>query len=386
MKKMLAATALSIALLSCGGNGNSEEKTDQISTQDIEQIKTMLANLGYSNFSNFSQSQKSDLEITLKNEGFSSSDISNIFSALGITTAILDDQMLGIWVNDLNDTYLTLGRNSLVVYSVDGANCYHASSYKISTQADNRLILTDIKSNSQSQSNFDFVNFQLKANIPGVDSELYNSTNMFPNNTIGCYPDHPFEIEVEFRELPDLIRSSNRAFYYRIWFDINRNNKNDVGDLFVQLKEDRTPFADFQALENEDAKVWISLEKELNLMSARTSPVNAYTINQNGNTLKFSLDASKASLIELIDDSTPFYLETKLRYSNPERNPYANATLNDEGPWLWASDSLEHTDRYPEEGYIATGDGTNHQDNLNDQSGESGWIDIKSIKFSFNSN
>ncbi|EWH10499.1 hypothetical protein DS2_07693 [Catenovulum agarivorans DS-2] len=393
--KCTLSTLLACSIVSCGGSGSSDES--KLSNSDIQQVKAELASLGYTDFSNLTQQQVEQLQTALQNQGFNSSEIDKLFVALNVgtqadeqesdkayVTDVIEPNLFGYWQNETRDRYLVVGNSSLVEY-VDIGGCYQAKPYNVLANQSGQLSLESVVDDTVSSAAFALDGASILAELPGAGTQTYSSVSAIPHGMIGCSNTNSVLVDIDFRALPQSIRNSDTTYRIVVFFDVNRNDKFDVGDfnlIFVKRSSSRSTSTYLQV--PSDLSATVSIVNEFSdRLSSRSTPNNAIPALISGNRLSLQANTKQAALLQYLSTTTPFKVTASLDYPSPERTPYPNMTMQDEGPWLWAESSIKHTDSYPSEGY-ADFTASVYQDDLNDQTGESGWVDIESVTISFN--
>lgn len=405
--KSALSALFACSLVSCGGSGSSNES--KLSNSDIQQVKSELANLGYSDFSKMSAQEVQQLQTALRQQGFGTSDIDKLFVALGVggdsaeqesqsgerdngeednnselSTNVIDSSLFGYWKAESQDHYVVIGNASFVEY-VDKGGCYEAFPYNLVSNQNNKISVSSVADGSISAAALSLEGGSISAELPIGGIQTYSSVTFIPFGMKGCASNNPIRIEIDFRALPQAIRQLDTTYRVNVFFDVNRNGQFDVGDLNVLLvKRANVNTGGTYAEVPTDLSATITLVNEFSdRIASRSNADNAISASVSGNTLTFQADASQAALLANLSSTTPFYVQTNLSYSSPDRTPYPDMTMQDEGPWLWSESSELHLDRFPDNGYADFSAAIYH-DALNDQTGEAGWVDIESITISFN--
>lgn len=390
MKDWLLTSLLLLGLIlsGCGGSGGESETT--LTQEDTQLIKSTLDDLGFGDLSILTNDQISQITSELKGRGFSDNDIDALFKELNINQTdgeeideqpsfvSFDSGLINIWASSNDQYHLHIGDRTMTVYNNFGS-CSFVETYTLSGINNGEMSLINPITNQHYDQPFIFENDLLSFTPPnGVHSEFTSST--FIPSVNGCNNDKTVTIDLALRALPSQIKANKGPYRWYIGFDINKTGIIDNGDIRAQIIHRADSSSDETiGLEGFQSRVLYTNERPDGVVSHRSSSRQAFSYAINDSILQLIFTNETHALVELISADTPVFISTFLAYPDPEREVFGNNQSNLDGPWLWSESSDIHTDRFPEEGYINAGNGITHQDLLDDQVGEAGWIDIDNV-------
>jgi hypothetical protein len=312
------------------------------------------------------------------------------------TNAPLDSKFYGLWSIDTL-AYAAISKNTITLFAFDeGRGCYETGLFTVDSSTETSLTSTDIQTGEQSTSNFELDGDQLIVEENGLALSFIEAGyfNPFP----GCESFSGVtnvEIELELSYLPPYVtinrdaQSSGYVEYdYGINFDINNNEILDSGDISIRIRhfkgaDDYSNNHDISVVEL-GGKIWTHLPKhqsDIIISSTYDEDNNIVQVTQTDNTLTFNFDITQNPLLAHIDEDTPVQIHTYLSYPAPEFEVIDNWQ---DGPWNWSSE--KHKDNLPEEGFLKPNFYTDmviDDATIDLTEGESMWVDIKSVQFTF---
>lgn len=307
----------------------------------------------------------------------------------------LNTQYYGVWgIEGLAYAMISESSVTTTVFDVD-RGCYESDHFIVTASDTDSLTTSDVRTGETSTTSFSLNGSQLVLQEGGGTLELSN-TNFF-NPTPGCDSRDSIdniEVAIELSYLPPYVtinrdaQDSGRIEYdYQINFDLNENDVLDAGDASIKIrhfKSDRDYPANHQLTLSElNAQVWIYVPRQQSDGVASTSvKTNTVQLTQQGSTLTFDIDPSMHAFMSNVSQDTPVQIQTSVSYPEPE-----TTVIEDwlDGPWNWSSE--RHSDSLPDAGFTQADMHANMviDDAESDQTeGESMWVDIKSVSFSFN--
>lgn len=380
--KIISTFSLITVLTACGGSGSDFDSTDTLSEADIEQIRLQVESFELGDLSALTQVEIDQITENLQSSGLSTNDIASVFSALniGLASSVNSGKLIpGFWEDTINYQYIHIAGDSVVYYQLKD-RCYIADLYTIKGISDDQLSLLNNETQAITSVSFNLVNNELfSTTFPeGSQGDFSWYVRPSPNSTTGCETTKNIEIEISYRELPSQLRVDDAFYRWSIYFDINKNKILDSGDIRASVGDN--------SLRGYDVLDMVDLTPQIWVTSSTESGINHVTVDKavpfgiNNNVIKLTIDDSYQSLIRFIDSDTPMYAEAVLNYTGTDHSVFGTNDVNQDGPWNWSTPIMLHSDRFPDSGYVDVDNGVTYTDNLNDQVGESGWIDIDTVK------
>ncbi|WP_159084018.1 hypothetical protein [Saccharobesus litoralis] len=415
MKRNLLALSIAALLTACGGGSSSSdpssEQSQKVSAAELNQVKRNLSDLGYDNLSHLSTQQVAIVKKALADVGFNSGQVNYLIDELDIRASVADknaglpSDMVGVWKTVNEQFFLFVGQKSYNVYINDSVDdCWHQVMFHIAHQDGDDYIGEDAYSGFR---------FPLTLNKSSTSDGLFYKdptlTEVFVPATVNDFttknicdnplaPTKTVDVEIAVQELPQAIKllkagNPRSRLQWQIFFDINKNNQYDVGDLtFLHRHVAAMQSADETVVNVTDTvpNLYIAFQSQADTVSGRAPLNRAGKVTVSGNTLKYSFDSNDNAILRYIDSTTPIKVTAELIHPASDNALYGNLSLSDEGPWNWTSDG--HADAYPDPirtsanvtGFVDNVSGQVHNDSLDDQQGESKWIDIDSVKVTVN--
>jgi hypothetical protein len=289
-----------------------------------------------------------------------------------------------------------ISSTSVTTYVYDESRgCYEADFFDVTASTNTSLTTKDVTTGEVSTSSFALVNGMLRIKEGNETLDLPATNNFLP--TPGCPNVNGIQTitaEITLETLPPYVtinRSAQSSGYveysYSISFDTNKNSELDAGDVLLMLRHFKRSGEENIKLPLSDIRASIWLYSPVNGSTRRqvsSSSVESLTLGleQQGSTLKFTADVRQHASLMRIAADTPIAVDTYLHYPSPEADILEGFT---DGPWNWSG--AEHHDVFPEQGmaipntypqYVMT-DATGDL-----KKGQAKWVDIKSVKLSFN--
>lgn len=189
-------------------------------------------------------------------------------------------------------------------------------------------------------------------------------------------------VSVKLRDLPEQIRPANVNYAVRLTLDLNHSGEEDTGDVRVIFRDVASMTDDIVDISSLMSNLFVRWTDGSSMRGSSNPQLDTqFTIT--GDTIEFDLPQSLHTLMEQFDQTTPLFVEVAADYLVDNEPVFGSNLASDDGPWNWTNVMMKHEDRFPEQGYVASGDGVEHQDAANDQVGEAGWVDILSVKVEF---
>ncbi len=301
----------------------------------------------------------------------------------------------GSWgVKDLAVAMVSSSSITTYVYD-ESRSCYEADFFNVTASTEKSLTAKDVATGEVATSTFELINGGIRIREGNETLDLPPVENFLPSP--GCPSVHGFqtitaEINLEF--LPPYItinRSAQSSGYveysYEINFDMNKNSRQDAGDVSLMLRHFKgSGVADQQLpLGEVRASIWNYVQENGTtrlLANSSSETSSTLELEQQGSTLRFIASVPQYASFMHIAADIPVSVRAYMNYPSPETQTIDGFS---DGPWKWSS--AEHQDIFPEQGMAipntypqqlmtdATGDLTK---------GQSKWVDIKSVKLSFN--
>lgn len=289
-----------------------------------------------------------------------------------------------------------ISSTSVTTYVYDESRgCYEADFFDVTASTNTSLTTKDVTTGEVSTSSFALVNGMLRIKEGNETLDLPETDYFVPSP--GC-PNvngiRTITAEITLETLPPYVtinRSAQSSGYveysYGISFDTNKNSELDVGDVTLMVRHFKWGGEENIKLPLSDIRAAIWLYTPVNGSTRVQQTSNSIAsltlgLEQQGSTLKFTADARQHASLMRIAADTPIVVHTYLHYPSPEADILEGFA---DGPWNWSG--AEHRDVFPEQGtaipntypqYVMT-------DATGDLSvGQAKWVDIKSVKLSFN--
>lgn len=301
----------------------------------------------------------------------------------------------GTWgVNNL--AVAMISSSSITTYIFDESRgCYEADFFDVISSTENSLTAKDVVTGEVSTSSFELINGGIRIRDGGETLDLAGTENTYPSP--GCPSLHGIQTitaEISLEYLPPYVTFNRTAqasgaveYSYDIHFDMNKNSLQDAGDVSLMLRHFKTGGSVDQQLPLSEmgASIW-NFEQENGttrvLLTSRQEVSSVLGLEQQGNTLKLTASVAQFASLMHISPTTPVSVNTYMNYPSPETEALEGFS---DGPWNWPS--TIHQDTLPEQGTVIPN--TYPQQLITDATGdllkgESKWVDIKSVKISFN--
>lgn len=285
---------------------------------------------------------------------------------------------------------------SVTTYVYDETrSCYEADFFNVTASNSSSLTAKDVATGEVSTSSFELINGVLRVKEGKESLDLPAIDYFLPSP--GCPNVHGIQTitaDITLATLPPYVtinRSAQSSGYveysYGISFDTNKNSKLDAGDVQLMLHHFKSGGEENIQLPLSDIKasVWNYVpENGSTRVLVTGSSLESLTLGLElqGSVLRFTADTRQhASLMHIAAD-TPIFVSTYLNYPSPEPEILEGFA---DGPWNWSG--AEHQDIFPEQGMAIPNNYPQHL--MTDASGDltkgqSKWIDIQSVKLSFN--
>lgn len=310
--------------------------------------------------------------------------------------APLSQQYYGMWQHS-NIAYVAVSEKTITTYTYDAERaCYENGLFNVVSSTASSAVTSDVLTGEQEKTTFSLNGSNLVLAQDGLQLEFSQHTSgLFI--TPGCESFHnvnTINIALELNYLPPAItinrtaQSTGRVEYdYAIEFDLNKNGVIDAGDISLSnlhfkssdlsRENEQTTLADLKTA------IWLHLPKHQQSTIYTTSlSTDLLNVNQSGNTLFISANTDMHPSLAHINADTPVRITTYINYPAPE---FTVINSWQDGPWNWSSET--HSDTLPDQLFTKASDHPNMLivDATSDlTSGESQWVDIKSVKFTFN--
>lgn len=306
----------------------------------------------------------------------------------------LSANYFGTWEVD-SDNVIMLSETSIATFSFNPSlGCYESGLFVVDASTENTVTSRDIETGEVTTSNF-----SLSGNVLTVEEG--SDTLQFVQSEMSffspaCESKHnvselSFSLTMDYLPPTFLVNRDAQStgspeYSYQVHFDLNMNSVEDAGDVFVQLfhfkSSGRYSPNEQIELEQMGGKMWViaPLNGRQGISSAADSADNQVTLVRSENTLVFDFETTGYAQLAHLAPNTPVKIETSISYPQPETEVIDGWV---DGPWNWSSES--HKDQYPDDGWIAPNQSSDHLDARADfVEGESSWVDIIEVTFSFN--
>lgn len=314
---------------------------------------------------------------------------------------------IGVWhePDKITEQFYSIGVDSAVVYTKD-LNCWRTEIYQHQKIQENDLLGNSIGSDSTKQITFrvnsDKENLILLSQ--GGEITLRNALldanggirlyiEELPSDLPACHNDN-ISIEIEFSEAPEIIkvnRTSNSIHQieirYEINLDLDKTLSKSVGDIQLVIEHTKTSDNEQLISLSELTKVqeyFIQNHYHSTSNSQKsivTTETNQLTVQVLKNTMVITLPQQQHPLLYWLRSNSLINISTQVNYTSPEVDSVWEGAVD--GPWNWSS--ITHQDYYPAKNkYQSLINLT--PDPTGDQTGESKWVDIKSVIIHFPDN
>ncbi|MDO6684943.1 MULTISPECIES: hypothetical protein [unclassified Agarivorans] len=321
--------------------------------------------------------------------GGDSSDSSNTGNGSN-DNPVLADEYLGAWESSDNSVIVSIGKSAISAYVDTEAGCFGATTSAYSAVTENSF--TTVYEGTSTTSSFS-IGDSGQLNVKEGSLELsFNKLSHLPS-VDGCDSGN-ITLSLELAELPTSFKVNRNAqmmnrteIIYTFLFDLDKTGTRSSGDFSFSARYNKNSETEkFISINDLTTTIGVPQympgpppEENLGLYDlVHTSQTGS--VSTDSNIVSFTIARNVNPLLSLVNLDTPVKVTSYLSYPKPETESVWSGTVD--GPWNWTDDL--HADLFPNESVkYQPIDWLNTQtDAEGDQSGQSQWIDIKSVSIS----
>ncbi|WDD98957.1 hypothetical protein [Thalassomonas actiniarum] len=308
----------------------------------------------------------------------------------------LDSQFYGLWTY-ADVAYVAVAKDTVTVFTHDlEKDCYDSGLFTVDASTETSLTSTDVETGEQATSKFAFVDDYLSIEEEGEVLYFQQAGLFNPTPSCGSYHDvTEVEVALDLSFLPPYVVINRDAqdtgkveYDYAIRFDVNKSGILDAGDVALIIRHFKSdaeyPNNHSLAITELEGDIWSYMprhQQDVIASEHTNTELNSVQVEQSGNRLTFIIDPGQHALLAHINEETPVQISTFINYPEPEAEVISEWS---DGPWNWSSKL--HQDALPDSGFTQP---NFYSDMLIDDAaadliqGESMWVDITSVKFTF---